>query len=50
MARIALGLFAVVVLLSTSGCAWTNTYHDFPPNVAAERGHQHHDHAMHAEE
>jgi hypothetical protein len=33
MARIALGLFCLVLLLGGSGCTWTETYRDYPPGV-----------------
>ena len=46
MARIALGLLSVALLLGASGCTWTRTYQDYPPGLAeaAAQGHQHHDH------
>ncbi len=33
MARIALGLLSVALLLGTSGCTWTQTRRDYPPDV-----------------
>jgi hypothetical protein len=44
MARIALGLLCLAVLLGGTGCTWTQTYNDFPPGVATDHGHHHHDH------
>lgn len=45
MARIALGLLTLALLLGTTGCAWTETHRDYPPDVArGEGGHHHHQH------
>lgn len=37
MVRIALGLFSLFLLLGTSGCAWTETYNEFPPDATHAR-------------
>jgi hypothetical protein len=42
MARIALGLIGLALLLGTPGCAWTETYRDFPPGVSADHREHHH--------
>jgi hypothetical protein len=43
MARIALGLIGLALLLGASGCTWTQTYRDFPPGVSADpHEHRHH--------
>jgi hypothetical protein len=34
MARIALGVLALALLLGNSGCTWTETYDEYPPDVA----------------
>ena len=46
MARIALGLICLALLLGAPGCAWTETYRDFPPGAANEQYNHphHHDH------
>jgi hypothetical protein len=33
MARIALGLLCLVLLVAASGCTWTETCRDYPPGV-----------------
>ncbi len=40
MARIALGLLSLAVLLGASGCTWTETYRDYPPGVSTPEDHQ----------
>jgi hypothetical protein len=35
MARIALGLLSLALVLGASGCTWTETYRDYPPPVKA---------------
>jgi hypothetical protein len=51
MARIALGLLSVALLLGASGCTWTKTYQEYPPGLSADQGHHHHDHGQnHADE
>jgi hypothetical protein len=42
MARIALGLIGLALLLGAPGCAWTETYRDFPPGVSAGHRDLHH--------
>jgi len=44
MARIALGLLSLALLLSASGCTWTETYHDYPASVRTPDDHQNHHH------
>jgi hypothetical protein len=44
MARIALGLLSLALLLGVSGCTWTQTYHDYPPSVRTLDDHQNRDH------
>jgi len=44
MARIALGLLSMALLLGVSGCTWTQTYHDYPPEVKTPNDHQDHHH------
>ncbi|QEH38681.1 hypothetical protein OJF2_72870 [Aquisphaera giovannonii] len=41
MARIAALCFSLTLLLGASGCTWTETRSDYPPEVAAD-GHHHH--------
>ncbi len=45
MARTALGLFCLVLLLGGSGCTWTEAYRDYPPGVEGKDTpiHAHHD-------
>jgi hypothetical protein len=51
MARIALGLLSVALLLGASGCTWTKTYQEYPPGLSADQGHHLHDHGQnHADE
>jgi hypothetical protein len=45
MARIALGLLTLALFLGASGCTWTQTYNDYPPDVARKT--QGHDHLLH---
>ena len=40
MARIALGLLSLALLLGVSGCTWTETYRDYPPSVSSPDDHQ----------
>ncbi len=42
MARIALGLLSLALLLGVSGCTWTETYRDYPPGVSTPDDHQNH--------
>ena len=42
MARIALGLICLALLLGAPGCAWTETYRDFPPGARGSNSHNHH--------
>jgi hypothetical protein len=42
MARIALGLLSLALLLGASGCTWTQTYSDYPPGLGASDEHHHH--------
>ncbi len=44
MARIALGLLSLALLLGVSGCTWTETYRDYPPGVRTPDDHQNHHH------
>ena len=44
MARIALGLLSLALLLGGSGCTWTQTYRDYPPGVGTSDDHHHHEH------
>jgi hypothetical protein len=44
MARIALGLLSLALLLGISGCTWTETYRDYPPGVRTPDDHQNHHH------
>ncbi len=44
MARIALGLLSLPLLLGVSGCTWTETYRDYPPEVRTPDDHQNHHH------
>jgi hypothetical protein len=44
MARIALGVLSVVLILTAPGCTWTRTYQDFPPGVSSDQAHPHHHH------
>ena len=39
MARIALGLLSLALVLGVSGCTWTETYRDYPPNVKTPDDH-----------
>jgi hypothetical protein len=48
MTRIVLGLLTLALIFSTPGCTWTQTYNDFPPGVAADHGHHHHEHGQEA--
>ena len=45
MARMLIGVLALIVLVSQSGCTWTETYRDYPPDVEMSRpvdaGHVH---------
>ncbi|MFO0889201.1 MAG: hypothetical protein U0790_08680 [Isosphaeraceae bacterium] len=46
MARIALGVLSLALLLGATGCTWTETYNQFPPHAghdhsAHEAGHSH---------
>jgi len=41
MARIALGLLFLALLLGGSGCTWTETYRDYPPGLGTSDDHQH---------
>jgi hypothetical protein len=38
MARIALGLLSLALLLGVSGCTWTETYRDYPPRLKTPDG------------
>ncbi|MGA2700622.1 MAG: hypothetical protein ABSH35_05940 [Isosphaeraceae bacterium] len=44
MARIALGLLSLALLLGVSGCTWTETYRNYPPGVRTSDDHQNHHH------
>ena len=49
--RIALGVFSLLLLLGASGCTWTETYNEFPPDVrhanhAHDASHPHHSPVM----
>jgi hypothetical protein len=39
MARIALGLLSLALLLGVSGCTWTETYRDYPPRLKSMDDH-----------
>ena len=43
MARIALGLLSLALLLGVSGCTWTQTYRDYPPGLGTSDDHHHHE-------
>ena len=42
MARIALGLLSLALLVGFSGCTWTETRRDYPPEVRTPDNHQDH--------
>ncbi len=42
MARIALGLLSLTLLLGVSGCTWAETRRDYPPSVTAPEGYPDH--------
>jgi hypothetical protein len=44
MARIALGLLALALLLGATGCTWTETYRDYPPRLSGTAPHADHPH------
>ena len=44
MARIALGLLFLALLVGVSGCTWTQTYRDYPPELRSPDDHQNHNH------
>jgi hypothetical protein len=50
MARIALGLLSLALLLGASGCTWTETYRDYPPAVGTSDDHQNHHHEVQVDE
>ena len=33
MVRVAAGVLVLCILVSQSGCTWTETYRDYPPDV-----------------
>jgi hypothetical protein len=39
MARIALGILSLALLLGASGCTWTETYRDYPPSLRTPDDH-----------
>jgi hypothetical protein len=39
MARIALGLLSLALLLGLSGCTWTETHRDYPPRFRTPDNH-----------
>ena len=44
MAKMALGLLSLALLLGACGCTWTQTYHDYPPGLETSDDHQNHQH------
>jgi hypothetical protein len=40
MTRVRIGLLLVLLVLSISGCTWTETYRDYPPGVGTSAGHE----------
>ena len=43
MTRVTIGLLLLLLVLSISGCTWTETYRDYPPSIGASEGYQHHE-------
>lgn len=43
MTRVTIGLLLLLLVLSISGCTWTETYRDYPPSIGTSEGYQHHE-------